>query len=111
MDRIVQKIEKKFTPIETACNYYYILCKLNDLHLTQREIQLLAFTAIRGGITNPAAKQDFCSQFNSTTARINNIISKLSRMGIFIKKGNKLSINPAIYLDFNKELILQINFK
>jgi hypothetical protein len=48
----VQKLKK---PVEdqfaTAEKYYALLSALNGLKLTQREIQLVAFTAIRGNIS------------------------------------------------------------
>jgi hypothetical protein len=46
--------------------------------------------------------------YNTTTATINNIVSKLKRMGIFIKKDGKIKVNPVIVLDFDKNITLLI---
>jgi hypothetical protein len=46
--------------------------------------------------------------YNSTSPTINNIISKLKRLGIFIKDKGKVKINPIIVLDFTKDITLEI---
>lgn len=74
------------------------------------EINLLGFTALRGGITNPAAKQEFCEKYKTNSGTIYNCISKLTRKGLFIKTGNKISIHPSLLLDFNN-LTLNICMK
>jgi hypothetical protein len=35
-------------------------------------------------------------------------ISKLKKMGIFVKDGTKVKVNPIILLNFEKDLVLQI---
>ena len=108
MDNIIQILNKETSKENVAYLYYSIISELNDLKLSKRDLQLLSFTSIRGGITNPAAKEDFCKQYGSSLATINNIISKLRRLGIFVKKGNKISINKQISIDFNKNIFLKI---
>ena len=45
---IIQKLKKDvYTDIELAEKYYSILSAINNLHLTEREIQLISFTAIK----------------------------------------------------------------
>jgi len=106
----IQKISKTYTKEKLVNNYYSIISVLNDLKLTPMEINLLSFTAIRGGITNPAAKQEFCEKYDSNPGTIYNCISKLTRKGLFIKKGNKISIHPSLLLEFNN-LTLNICMK
>jgi len=106
---IVQRLKKDVsTDIELAIKYYSILSAINNLHLTEREIQLIAFTAIKGNITYANVREEFCKTYNSTSPTINNIISKLKRMGIFIKENGKVKINPKICIDFKKDLMLNI---
>jgi hypothetical protein len=46
---IVQRLKKEVsTDIELAIKYYSILSVINNLNLTEREIQLISFTAIKG---------------------------------------------------------------
>ena len=96
------------TDIQLAEKYYYILSAVNSLHLTQREIQLIAFTSIKGNITYANVREEFCKLHKTTGPTINNIISKLKKVGIFIKEGGKVKINPMIVIDFKKDVTLGI---
>jgi hypothetical protein len=109
---IVQTLKKDVTSeYILAEKYYSILSAINSLGLTQREIQLIAFTAIKGNITYANVREEFCKKYNTTSPTINNIISKLKKMGIFIKEAGKVKINPAIVVDFNKNLTLVIKLE
>lgn len=109
MTMIVQRLKRSIdTDIELAEKYYSILSAINNLHLTEREIQLIAFTAIKGNITFANVREEFCKTYNSTSPTINNIISKLKRIGIFIKENGKVKINPVIVIDFKKNINLDI---
>jgi hypothetical protein len=106
---IIQKLKKDvYTDIELAEKYYNILSAINNLHLTEREIQLIAFTAIKGNITYANVREEFCKTYNSTSPSINNIISKLKKIGIFIKENGKVKVNPIIVIDFTKDITLEI---
>jgi TATA-box binding protein (TBP) (component of TFIID and TFIIIB) len=106
---IVQRLKKDVsTDIELAIKYYSILSAVNNLHLTEREIQLISFTAIKGNITYANVREEFCRTYNSTSPSINNIISKLKKIGIFIKENGKVKVNPVISIDFTKDLTLEI---
>jgi hypothetical protein len=106
---IVQRLKKDVsTDIELAIKYYSILSAVNNLHLTEREIQLISFTAIKGNITYANVREEFCKTYNSTSPSINNIISKLKKIGIFIKESGKVKVNPIIVIDFKKDLTLEI---
>ena len=96
------------TDIQLAEKYYSILSAVNSLHLTQREIQLIAFTSIKGNITYANVREEFCKLHNTTSPTINHIISKLKKIGIFIKEGGKVKINPMIVIDFKKDVTLGI---
>ena len=106
---IVQRLKKDVqTDIQLAEKYYSILSAINNLHLTEREIQLISFTAIKGNITYANVREEFCKTYNSTSPSINNIISKLKKIGIFIKENGKVKVNPIISIDFTKDLTLEI---
>jgi hypothetical protein len=109
MEATVQKLEKTTRDnIHLAQQYYGILSSLNSLGLTEREIQLISYTAVRGSISFGTVREDFCKKYNSTFPTINNMVSKLKRMSIFVKEGKQIVVNPRISLDFSKPLILQI---
>ncbi len=98
-------LEDEYT---VAQKYYGILSAINNLKLTKREVQLIAFTAVKGNISYANARKQFCEKYDTTTATINNIISKLKKIGIFVKDSGKVSVNPIIVIDFKKNLNLVI---
>ena len=111
-NRLVQKLAKSYTDkYELAQKYYSLLSALNNLKLTEREIQLIAYTAIKGTITYANARTEFCKKYNTTTATINNIVSKLKKVGIFIKENSKVKVNPVIVLDFENHINLFIQLE
>jgi len=107
---IVQKISlKEESKLAIAQRYYNVLSAISTTPLTRREIQLMAFTAIRGNISYSNNKQDFCELYKSSSPTINNIIFKLKKLGLLIKDGGKIKVNPRFLLDFDKDIILQIS--
>jgi biotin operon repressor len=107
---IIQRLKKAEADVfGVAQRYYKIISTINDLNLTEREIQLLAFTAIKGNISYKTVKAEFCEKYKSSAPTINNIISKLKRMGVLVKEGSKMKVNPLIVLNFEKEIRLEIN--
>lgn len=106
---VVQRLKRtekdSFTIAE---KYYSILSVINNLKFTERETQLIAFTAIKGNISYKHLREEFCEKHNTTSPTINNIISKLKRMGVLVKDGSKVKVNPVIILDFNKDIKLAI---
>lgn len=106
VQRLKNSVEDNYALAE---KYYRILSAVNNLKLTQREVQLIAFAAIKGNISYANIRKEFCDKYDSTSAAINNIISKLKKMGIFVKDGTKVKVNPVILLDFEKNVVLQIS--
>lgn len=107
---IGQKLRKQEKgPMDLAIRYYMILSAINDIGLTEREIQLIAFTAIKGNILYPDIKEEFCTLYKSSSPTINNIISKLKKLSILVKDGNKIKVNPKILLNFeDSNIVLQV---
>lgn len=106
---IVQKL-KKIEPDSflLAEKYYSILSVLNDLKLTHRETQLIAFTAIKGNISYKHLREEFCEKYNTSSPTINNMISKLKKMSVLVKDKSKVKVNPVIILKFNSDIKLDI---
>jgi hypothetical protein len=107
--KIVQTLKKPVTDsFSLAEKYYDIISSVNGLGLTDREIQLVAFASIRGNISYANIREEFCKKYNTTNQTINNIISKLKKVGVMVKDGSKVKVNPIIVLDFNKDVTLEI---
>ena len=106
---ILQKLRKSEQSVYSrAERYYSILSSVNDLKLTNREIQLIAFTAVKGNISYANIRKEFCDTHNTTSPTINNIISKLKKINVLVKDGTKVKVNPMIVLDFTKDITLEI---
>ena len=107
---VVQKIKlSEKDTLSMAIRYYKILSAISNVPLTKREIQLIAFTAVKGNISYSTNKEEFCSLYKSSSPTINNMIFKLKKVKLFIKDGGKIKVNPQFIVDFNKDLVLQIS--
>ena len=111
---ITQKLRKGYgTDLEVAMHYYGLISVLNDIHLTTRELQLLAFTAIKGCISSGGAREEFVRKFHSSKGTVNNMIAdlqKLEKKHVLVKSpGGKITVNPKIVLDFSSPITLHIN--
>lgn len=108
---IVQKLKSIDTRIlDIAERYYDVLLAVNGIRLAQRQLQLLAFAAVKGTISYNNNKEEFCKLYDSSAATINNIVPKLKKLNLMVKKDKKIVVNPAIALDWSKVdgLLLEI---
>jgi len=104
-----QKLKKEFEDkFILAERYYSLLFTLNNLHLTERETQLVAFSAVKGNLSNANVREEFCRIYNTSFPTINNMISHLRKMGIVVKDDKKIKIIPKIVLDFENDITLEI---
>lgn len=109
---IVQRIKKKEKDsFQIALKYYSVLFSVNGINVTEREIQLVSFIAVNGSISYKHVKEEFCKEFNTSNATINNMVSRLKHLGILIKDNTKVKLLPTISLDFNKNVVLQITLE
>tara|TARA_R110000868_G_scaffold14426_3_gene67142 strand:- start:8466 stop:8813 length:348 start_codon:yes stop_codon:yes gene_type:complete len=106
---IVQKIRRQEpSTFDVAYKYYATLFAINGISLTEREIQLIAFIGVNGSISYKHVKEEFCKEFKTSIATINNMVSKLKTGEILIKEDGKIKLPHNIALDFNKDIVLQI---
>jgi predicted HTH transcriptional regulator len=106
---IVQKLKKQEQDVyASAQRYYGVMSAVNSLNLTQRELQLVAFTAVKGNISYKNIREEFCEKYKSSAPTINNLISKLKKLGVFVKEGSKVKVNPLINLNFENDVMLEI---
>ena len=91
-----------------AKRYYNILSSVNDLALTSREIEVAAFTAVKGELSGNDTRKEFCERFNSTTATLNNTVSRLKGKHILVKEKGKIKINPRLVINFDLDVVLTI---
>lgn len=107
---IVQRLRKTVpSNIDKAIKYYQVLSVLNNLDLTHKQVELLAFTSVRGTITSPSARKEFVEIFDSSLASLENIKRKLKKKGWLVEVDRRYHVNPKANLDFSKDILLQIN--
>lgn len=106
----IQKLKRTvIDSCDMAEQYYSVLSAVNNLKLTQREIQLISFTAVKGNMSYANIREEFCRKYETTPPTINNIISKLKKVGVLIKDRGKIKVNPVILLNFSSDVMLQIH--
>ncbi len=109
---LIQKIGlKEKDGLAIANKYYSILSAISNVKLTDREIQLVAFTAIRGNISYSNNREDFCTLYKSSPPTINNMISKLKKNGLLVKDGGKIKVAPNFLLNFDSDITLVLNIQ
>lgn len=106
---ITQRMRKKtIGEFEIAVAYFSLLSSLNKLSLTERELQLLAFTAVKGNMSLGNVKEEFCKKFNTTFPTISNIVYKLKKLGLLIKEDGRVKTNKQFPSNFKNGITLNI---
>ncbi len=103
---VIKVSRKESTPFDIAKRYYSLVSSIGDFNWTEREIQLIAFTAIKGNISYKDVKEEFCTLYKSSFATINNIVSKLKHKQFLIKDGSKVRVHPSLRQDFNNDIVI-----
>jgi DNA-binding MarR family transcriptional regulator len=107
MNFIVQRLKKTFHgDFQIAQRYYGLVSALNDINLTEKEIELMSFIALSG--KEKFDRMEFCSSHNTTRATVNNMVAKLMKKNVLVKSKNAVMVNPLISLDFSKDVQLEI---
>ena len=105
----VQKIKKGYdSPLAVAIRYYSLMSAVGEWSLTPRQIELMAFTAVRGTISSGGAKETFIHTFSSSKGTLANMKALLLKRGLLVKKDGKTIVNPQVVPDFNLPILIQI---
>jgi hypothetical protein len=98
--------------LELAHKYYQVMSVLNDLKLAEGEIQLIAYSAVKGNIADPEIRDEYCKTYKTTPATINNIVYRLKKKKIILKKDKEIYVNPALtQVSFDEPLALVITLE
>lgn len=112
METTLQKISSHSdSSFEKAKKYYGILFIANGLEYTQRDLELAAFIGVHGNIFFIEKKKEFCELVNTSMATLANIISKLYKMGVIVKQDGVIDLQPAIKLNFDNVIVVEISLK
>ena len=100
-----------YSDFEAARSYLSVISALNKLELTDLELNLLAFIAVKGTISHTNYKQTFCDTFGSSENSVNNAVGRLvKKRKLLIKIDNKIRLIPQIALNFKEPVVLKITF-
>lgn len=94
---------------EVARKYYAVISALNDLGLTEKELLLVSYSAVHGSVGNQEVRDAFCSEHGSTPATVNNMVSRLRKRGVMVKRNGKVWVAPAIALDFSRNVKMEVS--
>jgi|ERR1044072_92559 hypothetical protein len=114
MDKLttVKTVGKEFPDkIASGIAWFTFITAINNIHLSRRELELLAFINSRGTISSISAKDEFCKIFGTSKATISNMVSKLSSFKLLVKEKSKTRINPSIRVDFSNDLFIKLFIK
>lgn len=108
---IIQKLAPSVdSPLSKAERYYSVLFAVNGISLSKREIQLISYMAVEGSISYAPVRDGFCEKYGSSPATINNMVSRLRKLGVLVKDRGRVKVLPRIVLDFKRNIALEIKF-
>ncbi len=112
---LVKTIKKSFdSNIKAGITWFKFISAINDINLTKRELELLAFINYRGTISSSSSKEEYCKLFESSKATVANMIARLSKLKLIVKEktinrvNSKVKINPSLYMDFTKDVVIRL---
>lgn len=105
----VKTIKKTFTDkIQAGIVWFRFISGINDISLTNRELQLLSFINLRGTISSLQAKEEFCKMFETSTGTVSNMTAKLLKQKILTKEKSKIKVNPFLRMDLDKDCVVRL---
>lgn len=105
---LVKTIRKKFPDkIAAGITWFTFITTINNINLTKRQLQLMAFINYRGTISSTSSKEEFCRLFKSSPATISNMVSQLTSLKLLVKEKSKTRVNPALRVDFDKDFVVR----
>jgi len=105
---VVQRIVVEVADV--AERYFRVLSAVNNLGLTDREINVLAYISNEGFDTR-GKRDEFCRINETTLATIYNVVSKLKKMGMVTKTKSGTKLVPVFEFDYKKDLQLHIELR
>ncbi len=93
-----------------ARKYYTILFLFNEIHITERELDMVAFSSVYGTLSTPPVRQQFMDKYKVSKAFMHNLSSSLQKKGLLVKDvDKKIRINPKIAIDVKKPGAFRFN--
>lgn len=106
---VVQRMVK--TGADVPGIYFKVVSAVHSLNLTERDIKLLAFVAVHGNISDKGLRKEFCELTDTTIDAVNNVVSRLKKMGFLVKEKGVIKLSGYFQFDFLKDMHLQLILK
>lgn len=104
------RIKKEYTDkLDVAVRWYSMMSTLNDFKWTPLEIRIIAFTAVEGNISSGGKREKFISIFKNPKNSLSNAIGVLRKEFYLIREDKKIKLHPQLFIDFNNDILLQLN--
>lgn len=104
--QIIKNIDTQF---DVAIRYFKVIAAVNNIKLQNRQLELLAFISLRGGVFSGSARQKFIEVYGSTYHTINNMLGQLYKKKFLLRDSRKYTINPQLMVSDFSNMILVIN--
>lgn len=109
---IIQRFKNEcLDDFDLVKRYYKIVLGINNIHVTEKELNLICYSALHGTISTPPVRDGFIKMFDIPLASMYNMSAKLQKRGVFIKGDDgKIKVHPSISPSFEYgKLLLVIN--
>lgn len=106
MEKIV--VQKIIVAGDVPRMYFNVVSAINNLELKPMDVNVLSFMAVHGNISDRSLRNEFCKQYKTKVDSINNVVSKLKKMGMIVKEDRTIKLAPYFEFDYKKDLQLQI---
>lgn len=113
MEIVAQSIQKAYNDkLSIAEKYYRLLFDVNNMEVTDIQMQMIAYCAVRGTLSTPPIRDGFLERYKIAKGTFYNNIGKLLERKLLVKHNKKIRVNPVIMLDWTKdEFIFKISLK
>lgn len=102
---------KKENKMDIACAYFHLLSAFNDLKISPAEANFLAHISLNKGVVSGPCKIGYVEKFETSIAAVDNMIGRLKKKKLLLKRGNTVILHPKITLDFNSQNNFVFSFK
>lgn len=92
--------------------YYTLIFNFYNIKVSQKEVDLVAFSTIKGTLSTPPVREEYLKTFNMSKGSMYNMLSNLQKLSIIVKdEEKKYRVNPNIVIDTTKPVILSLQIE
>ena len=105
---MLQKLNFNYSDHQTrSLAYFKLISLMNNLELQVNDLNVLVWLSINK-ILSTKTKKEVCAKYNIKEGNLNNILSRLRKMGIITTQDKITTLIPVFNQDFENEMTLAI---